>query len=255
MGHSQILTHYRRVLFKLSGEILVGQKRYGIDPLILQHLSLSLKEVVAKGIEVCLVIGGGNIFRGSMGEAMGVDRSTADHMGMLSTVINALALQSTLENLSIHTRVQSAIPMEALCESYIARRAIRHMEKKRIVIFAAGVGHPYLTTDTAAALRAAEMHCDVIIKGTKVDGVYSEDPYKKNNAHRYEQLSYQDVLNQQLQVMDPSAIALAQQRGIPIIVFSLQKPHAFSDIFAGRGYYTLITNGPDHTDLKRQSVL
>jgi uridylate kinase len=192
------------------------------------------------GVEICLVIGGGNIFRGVVGVAAGLERATADHMGMLATVINALAVQSVLEDAGVETRVQSAIPMSTVCEPYIRRRASRHMEKGRVVIFAAGTGNPFFTTDTAAALRAAEMGCDALFKGTQVDGVYTADPKKVKDAKRFEQLSYKDVLTNDLQVMDASAISLARENGIPILVFSIHTPGAFADVVVGRGKSTII---------------
>src|SRR5579883_2154350 len=204
---------YRRVLLKISGEALMGGQEYGLEP----------ETVAALGIQVCLVIGGGNIFRGVSGAAQGMERATADYMGMLATVINSLAMQAALESLGVQTRVQSAIPMSTVCEPYIRRRAVRHMEKGRVVIFAAGTGNPFFTTDTAAALRASEMGCDALLKGTKVDGVYSADPNKVTNAERYDRLTYLDVLARDLQVMDAAAISLARENRIPILVFSIQE--------------------------------
>ena len=231
---------YRRVLLKISGEALMGDRSFGIDPAVVERVANEVGDVVSIGVQVCLVIGGGNIFRGMQGAAQGLERATADHMGMLATVMNALALQATLERVGVHTRVQSAIPMTAVCEPYIRRRAIRHMEKKRVVIFAAGTGNPYFTTDTAAALRAAEMGCDALLKGTQVDGVYSADPHKVANAVRYDRLTYLDVLSRDLKVMDASAISLARENGIPILVFSLHNPGQLAEIVRGKGTFTII---------------
>ena len=231
---------YRRVLLKLSGEGLMGEREYGLDPKMVEMVAMEIKTVVEMGVQVCLVIGGGNIFRGLAGTAKGIDRSTADYMGMLATVINSLAMQSALERQGLQTRVQSAIPMTTVCEPYIRRRAARHMEKGRVVIFAAGTGNPFFTTDTAAALRAAEMGVSAMLKGTQVDGVYSADPRKDKNAKRYDTLTYMDVLQQDLQVMDASAISLARENKIPIIVFDIHKPGAFAETMAGKGTYTII---------------
>jgi uridylate kinase len=232
---------YRRVLLKISGEALMGERKFGIDPEVVERVAEEVRDVVSAGVQVCLVIGGGNIFRGIQGAAQGLERSTADHMGMLATVMNSLALQGTLERLNVHTRVQSAIPMTAICEPYIRRRAIRHMEKNRVVIFSAGTGNPYFTTDTAAALRAAEMGCDALFKGTQVDGVYSADPHKVRNAERYGRLTYLDVLSRDLKVMDASAISLARENSIPILVFSLHNPGQFAEIVCGKGTFTIIS--------------
>mgnify|MGYP002063971268 CR=1 FL=1 len=198
-------------------------------------------KVHALGVEICMVIGGGNIFRGLQGSAQGMERTTADYMGMLATVMNALAMQSALESLGVFTRVISAIPMDQVCEPYIRRRAVRHLEKKRVCIFAAGTGNPYFTTDTAATLRANEMDCEAIFKGTKVDGVYDKDPKKHADAKRYERVSYDEVLQKHLGVMDASAIALARDNDLPIIVFSLDEPGGFRGILAGQGTYTMVT--------------
>jgi uridylate kinase len=232
---------YRRVLLKISGEALMGERKFGIDPEVVERVAEEVRDVVGIGVQVCLVIGGGNIFRGIQGAAQGLERSTADHMGMLATVMNSLALQGTLERLGVNTRVQSAIPMTAVCEPYIRRRAIRHMEKHRVVIFAAGTGNPYFTTDTAAALRAAEMGCDALLKGTQVDGVYSADPHKVRDAVRYDRLTYLEVLSRDLKVMDASAISLARENGIPILVFSLHNPGQFAEIVCGKGKFTIIS--------------
>lgn len=232
---------YKRVLLKVSGEALMGQRDYGLDPDMVNRIANEVKAVIALGVQVSLVIGGGNIFRGVKGAAGGMERASADYIGMLATVMNALSMQSALERMGVPTRVQSAIPMSSVCEPYIRRRAIRHMEKGRVVIFAAGTGNPFFTTDTAAALRASEMGCDGLLKGTQVDGVYTADPKKVPTATRYERLSYMDVLTQDLQVMDASAIALARENHIPILVFSIHTPGAFAEVMQGRGRYTIIT--------------
>jgi uridylate kinase len=232
---------YKRVLLKISGEALLGGREYGLDPVMVDRVAAEVKAVVALGIEVCLVIGGGNIFRGVSGAAQGMERASADYMGMLATVINSLAMQSALERQGVSTRVQSAIPMATVCEPYIRRRALRHMEKGRVVIFAAGSGNPFFTTDTAAALRASEMGCDALLKGTKVDGVYTADPNKDSNAVRYEQLSYLEVLSRDLQVMDAAAISLARESNIPILVFSISEHDGFANIFRGTGRFTTVT--------------
>lgn len=234
---------FRRVLLKLSGEALMGGRDYGLDPDTVQRVASEVKAVHDLGVELCLVIGGGNIFRGVSGAASGMDRASADYMGMLATVINALAVQSALEHAGVHTRVLSAIPMQTVCEPYIRRRAMRHMEKGRVVIFAAGTGNPSFTTDTAAALRAFEMNCDVIMKATKVDGVYSDDPVKNPAAERFEKLSYSEVLQRDLKVMDATAIAHARENGIPILVFSIHDAGALVDAAIGKGNSTLISDG------------
>ena len=231
---------YRRVLLKLSGEALMGAQSYGIESDTIGRIAQEISGVRKSGVEVCLVVGGGNIFRGVAGAAAGIERASADYMGMLATVINALALQSALEELGLQTRVLSAIPMSTVCEPYIRRRAIRHLERGRVVIFAAGTGNPFFTTDTAAALRASEMHCDLLLKGTKVDGVYDADPMSDPNAKRFDSLSYLDVLAKDLKVMDAAAISLARENGIPILVFSIQNDGAFADAIAGKGRFTLI---------------
>jgi uridylate kinase len=232
---------YRRVLLKISGEALMGEREYGLDPDMVQRIASEVKSVIDLGVEVCLVIGGGNIFRGVAGAADGMERASADYMGMLATVINSLALQNALEGVGVSTRVQSAIGMQAICEPYIRRRAIRHMEKGRVVIFAAGTGNPFFTTDTAAALRASEMGCDALIKATKVDGVYSADPKKDPGAKRYDKLTYLEVLSRDLQVMDASAISLARENKIPILVFSIHNAGGFADVVTGKGLFTIIT--------------
>ncbi|MBL8704663.1 MAG: UMP kinase [Rhodospirillales bacterium] len=232
---------YKRVLLKISGEALMGAQDYGMEPAMVSRIAGEVKSVHALGGQVCLVIGGGNIFRGVSGTAKGMERATADYMGMLATVINSLGMQSALERLDVPTRVLSALPISAVCEPYIRRRAIRHMEKGRVVIFAAGTGNPFFTTDTAAALRASEMGCDALLKATKVDGVYTDDPVKVPSARRYDRLSYMQVLSQDLKVMDASAISLARENKIPILVFSIFEPGAFAEVVAGRGRYTIIS--------------
>ena len=231
---------YRRVLVKISGEALMGSQPYGIDTGTVEAIAADLKEAIELGAQVCLVIGGGNIFRGLSGAAAGIERATADYMGMLATVMNALALQAALERIEIPTRVQSAIPMMSICEPYIRRRAIRHMEKGRLVIFAAGTGNPFFTTDTAAALRAAEMGSDAMFKATQVDGVYSADPKFDRNAERYEFLSYHEVLSRDLKVMDASAVSLSRENRIPIIVFSIHTRGNLAAILKGAGRCTVI---------------
>ncbi|MEZ7813177.1 MAG: uridylate kinase [Paracoccaceae bacterium] len=231
---------YERVMLKISGEALMGDMSFGLNPPTVQRIAAEVKSVHDFGVEICMVIGGGNIFRGLQGSAQGMERTTADYMGMLATVMNALAMQSSLEALGIHTRVISAIPMDQVCEPYIRRRAVRHLEKKRVVIFAAGTGNPYFTTDTAATLRANEMACEAIFKGTKVDGVYDKDPKKYPDAKRYDIISYDEVLQRNLGVMDASAIALARDNNLPIIVFSLNEPGGFCGILRGEGTYTRV---------------
>ena len=232
--------HYRRVLLKISGEALMGPKEFGLDQETVARIARDVQSVNRMGVEICLVIGGGNIFRGVTGATQGMQRAAADYMGMLATVMNALAMQNALEQLGVHTRVQSAITMTAVCEPYIRRRALRHMEKGRVVIFAAGTGNPFFTTDTAAALRASEMGCDVLLKGTKVDGVYSADPRKIPDAQRYERLTYLEVLSRDLKVMDAAAVSLARENRIPILVFSIQQEGTFADVIAGKGRFTII---------------
>ena len=231
---------YERVLLKISGEALMGDQGYGLHPPTVARVAREIKSVHDLGVEICMVIGGGNIFRGLQGSAQGMERTTADYMGMLATVMNALAMQSAMEALEVHTRVISAIRMDEVAEPYIRRRAVRHLEKKRVCIFAAGTGNPYFTTDTAATLRASEMSCQAIFKGTKVDGVYEKDPEKHADAKRYDRISYDDVLAKRLGVMDASAIALARDNNLPIIVFSLDEPGGFRGILAGEGTYTTV---------------
>jgi uridylate kinase len=231
---------YKRVMLKISGEALMGNQGYGLHPPTVERIAREVQSVQEMGVEICMVIGGGNIFRGLQGSAQGMERTTADYMGMLATVMNALAMQAALEGLKIHTRVISAITMNEVAEPYIRRRAVRHLEKKRICIFAAGTGNPYFTTDTAATLRASEMACEAIFKGTKVDGVYDKDPNKYDNAKRYESITYDEVLVQHLGVMDASAIALARENSLPIIVFSLDEPGGFRAILDGTGTSTTV---------------
>jgi len=233
-------TKYGRVMLKISGEALMGDQGFGLHPPTVARIADEVRSVHDLGVEICMVIGGGNIFRGLQGSAQGMERTTADYMGMLATVMNALAMQSSLEALGIHTRVISAIRMDEVAEPYIRRRAVRHLEKKRVCIFAAGTGNPYFTTDTAATLRANEMSCEAIFKGTKVDGVYDKDPAENADARRYDRVSYDEVLQRRLRVMDASAIALARDNNLPIIVFSLDEPGGFRGILAGQGTYTTV---------------
>ncbi|HTM96754.1 MAG TPA: UMP kinase [Croceibacterium sp.] len=231
----------KRVLLKLSGEVLMGERQFGIDPSFVAELAKEVKAAKNAGLEICLVIGGGNIFRGMAGAAAGMDRAQADYMGMLATVMNALAMQNALEQVGVETRVQSAVQMDQVCEPVIRRRAERHLEKGRVVIFAAGVGSPYFTTDSGAALRAAEMKCDVLLKGTSVDGVYDADPKKKSDAKRYDTVSYDTVLAKNLKVMDASAVALCRDNKIPIVVFSIREQGNLARVLAGEGVQTIVT--------------
>jgi len=235
---------YRRILLKVSGEVLMGDAAFGIDMATLDAVAEDIASVVADGVELCLVIGGGNIFRGVSMAGHGMERASADYMGMLATVMNALALQSALEKAGVNTRVQSAIPMDAVCEPYIRRRALRHLEKGRVVIFAAGLGAPFFTTDTPAALRAAEMGCDALLKGTSVDGVYTADPKTDPKAERFERLSYHEVLSRNLRVMDASAIALMRDNDIPIVVFSIRERGNLLRVVRGQGVHTTIAAPP-----------
>jgi len=232
--------NYNRVLLKLSGEALMGEQEYGIDTKMTARIAKEVAEAHAKGLQIALVIGAGNIFRGLSAAAGGIERSTADYMGMLATVMNSLAMQSALEQQGVDTRVLSAIPMQTVCEPYIRRRAVRHMEKGRVVIFAAGTGNPYFTTDTAAALRAAEMRCGALLKGTQVDGVYDSDPKLNPDAKRYDSLTYQKVLTDDLKVMDAAAVTLMRENDIPIIVFSLHEQGGFDKVMSGKGTCTTI---------------
>ena len=233
---------YKRVLLKVSGEALMGPGQYGIDQATVRRIAEEIGEALSLGVEICLVIGGGNIFRGVSTASAGMERASADYMGMLATVMNALAMQNALERLGLFTRVLSAIEMTAICEPYIRRRAIRHMEKRRIVIFAAGTGNPFFTTDTAAALRAAEMGCDAILKGTNVDGVYSADPKKDPKAVRFDRLSYHEVMVRDLKVMDQAAIALTRENGIPIVVFPIGERGGIVGALTGAGPNTVIAD-------------
>ena len=233
-------TNFKRVLLKISGESLMGVGSYGIDVSTVDRVAKEISQVCKLGVEICLVIGAGNIFRGLSGAAAGMDRASADYMGMLATVMNSLAMQNSLERLDFQTRIQSAISMTEVCETYTRRRAIRHMEKNRIVIFAAGTGNPYFTTDTAAALRASEMDCDAIFKGTKVDGIYDKDPMKDSDAIKFDKISYSDVLSKNLRVLDSSAVSLARDNNIPIIVFSMKENNSFLNIIEGKGNCSIV---------------
>ncbi len=233
---------FKRILLKLSGEVLMGQGQFGIDPETCERVALEVKAAKESGLEVCMTVGGGNIFRGMAGAAQGIDRASADYMGMLATVMNGLAMQSALEKIGVDTRVQSAIPMASVCEPYIRRRAERHMEKGRVVIFAAGTGLPFFTSDTTAALRAAEMQCDALFKGTSVDGVYDADPKKVKTAKRYDTLTYDRVLADNLKVMDASAVALCRDNNIPIVVFNIRDAGNLTKVLAGEGTSTVVQN-------------
>lgn len=234
---------YKRILLKLSGEVLMGDGGLAIDPAVTARVAGEIKDARESGHELCVVVGGGNIFRGMAGAARGMDRATGDYMGMLATVMNALAVQNALEQLGVETRVQSAIPMASVCEPFIRRRAMRHLEKGRIVIFAAGVGSPFFTTDSGAALRAAEMKCDALLKGTSVDGVYDADPKQDASAKRYDMVSYDTVLADNLKVMDASAIALCRDNDIPIVVFNIREPGNLALVLRGEGVSTVVSNG------------
>lgn len=231
---------YKRVLFKVSGEALMGDKNFGHDYDAIQRICLQVKKASELGAEICIVVGGGNIFRGMSDAAKGMERASADYMGMLATCINGMALQNALEKVGLNTRMQSAIQMNTICEPYVKRRAMRHLEKGRIVIFSAGTGNPFFTTDTASVLRGVEMNCDAILKGTQVDGVYSSDPKIDKNATRYDEIKYIDVLKQDLKVMDQTAITLAKDNKMPIIVFSIKSENALCDVVSGVGKFTII---------------
>ena len=233
---------WKKVLLKISGESLMGDNAFGINPDIVKSFAKEISEVVNDGLQICIVVGGGNIYRGISSTENGMDRTTGDYMGMLATVMNSLAIQNALEQIGIETRVQSALPISAICEPYIKRRAIRHMKKGRVVIFAAGTGNPYFTTDTAAALRASEMNCEAIIKATLVDGVYSADPKKDKNAKKFNQLTYLEVLAKDLKVMDASSISLARENKIPIIVCSIVEKKNLAKVLLGEGSYTIISD-------------
>lgn len=250
MGLDMADTKYKRVLLKLSGEALMGEGEYGLSPNTVKRIAEDIKQVVEMGTEVCIVIGAGNIFRGVSGASEGMDRSTADYMGMLATVINCLSMQNALEQIGVDTRVQSAIPMSTVCEPYIRRKAVRHMDKGRVVIFAAGTGNPFFTTDTAAALRASEMGCDALLKGTKVDGVYSADPAKDPDAKHFDKLNYMTVLANDLRVMDASAISLARDNKIPVVVFSIHEQGSFAKVLKGEGKFTLVNHENDGNNVK-----
>lgn len=233
---------YKRIMLKLSGEGLMGDKEYGMDMVTVSRLAQDIKSIHASGVEVVITVGGGNIFRGVKGAAAGMDRASADYMGMLATIMNALALQDSIEKQGVETRVTSAIMMRDVCETFIRRRAIRHLEKGRVVICAGGTGNPFFTTDLAAALRAAELHCDVLLKATQVDGVYSADPKKDKTATRYDKLSYDEVINKNLQVMDTAAIALARENNLPIVVFPMNIEGSLTDVVKGQGVFTLVSD-------------
>lgn len=239
---------YKRILLKVSGEALMGAREFGIDVAACDKLAQEIRQALDLGVELCLVIGGGNIYRGMTGAAGGMERTQADNLGMLATVMNALAMQNALEKIDIPTRVQSAIVMQSVCEPYIRRRAMRHMEKGRVVIFAAGTSNPFFTTDTAAALRAAEMNCDAMFKGTQVDGVYTSDPKTHPDAVHIPHLNYMAVLSNELRVMDSTAISLMKENNIPIVVFRIHEKGALADVICGRGKSTLIdASGPETT--------
>jgi uridylate kinase len=234
---------FRRILLKLSGEVLMGAGQFGIDPATVKRVAEEILAIREAGYQLCIVVGGGNIFRGIAGAMQGFDRATGDYMGMLATVMNALAVQNALEQLGVDTRVQSAIPMASVCEPFIRRRAERHLEKGRVVIFAAGVGSPFFTTDSGAALRAAEMKCDALFKGTSVDGVYDADPKKVPTARRFDEISFDTVLAQNLKIMDASAIALCRDNNIPIVVFNIREQGNLARVLAGEGVATIVRNG------------
>jgi len=236
---------YNRILLKISGEALMGEKGYGIDAHTVDFMAREIKDIVSMGVQISVVIGGGNIFRGVQASLEGMERASADYMGMLATVINALALQNALEKYKVPTRVQSAIGMQELCEPYIRRKAMRHLEKGRVVIFAAGTGNPYFTTDTAAALRAMEINADIIMKGTKVDGVYSADPVKNPKATKFTELTYLDVLKKGLGVMDSTAISLCMDNNLPIVVFSLRGKGNIRKIIEGKRIGTIVRGNND----------
>jgi len=237
---SMTIENCKRVLFKVSGEAMMGNKNFGHNHETLVAIAEDVKEVMALGVEVCMVVGGGNIYRGSDAAALGMERAAADYMGMLATVINALALQNTLEKSGVFTRVQSAIPMTSICEPFIRRRATRHMQKGRVVIFAAGIGNPFFTTDSAAVLRAIELKCDYLFKGTNVDGIYCSDPKINQNAKKYDEITYTDVLKDNLKVMDMAAIAVARENNLPIRVFSIKEKGNFAKVLQNKGQYTTI---------------
>ena len=232
---------YKRILLKISGESLMGENLFGIDVGTVDRVAREVSQVFNLGVQVCLVIGAGNIFRGLSAAAKGMDRASADYMGMLGTVMNSLAMQNSLERIDVESRVQSAITMTEICESYSRRRAIRHMEKNRVVIFAAGTGNPYFTTDTAAALRASEMSCDAIFKGTLVNGIYDKDPKKYDDAIKFDKISFHEVLSKNLRVIDSAAVSLARENDIPIVVFSINEANSFVDVMEGKGSSSIVT--------------
>jgi uridylate kinase len=236
------LIKYRRVLLKLSGEALMGNTSYGIDPDVIRRIAKEINGLAEASVEIAVVIGGGNIFRGAGLAAAGIDRVTADHMGMLATIMNSLALQDALEQLGLHARVMSAIKINEICEDYIRRRAVRHLEKGRVIIFAAGTGNPFFTTDSAASLRAVEINAQLLIKATKVDGVFSDDPVKNKSAKRYEKLNYDEVLEQKLEVMDATAVVLCRENNMPLRVLDMSKPGALIRAVSGENEGTLITS-------------
>ena len=231
---------YKRILLKLSGEALMGNRTHGVDPVRIKAYCEEINELVKTGVEIAIVIGGGNIFRGLSAASNGMDRVQADYMGMLATVINGLALQSTLEEIGIQTRLQTALKMESIAEPYIKRRAVRHLEKKRVVIFSAGTGNPFFTTDSAAVLRAIEINADVILKGTRVDGIYNLDPEKNKNAIKFEQLTFDDAISKKLKVMDSTAFTLSKENNLPIIVFNMNKPGNLKKIIDGKQIGTIV---------------
>ncbi len=234
---------YNRILLKISGEALLGEIKYGIDPKVINRVADQIREVVELGIEIAIVIGGGNFWRGVPASANGMDRTTADYIGMLATIMNALGLQNALEQKDILTRVQTSISMQEIAEPFIRRRAVRHLEKKRVVIFAGGTGNPYFTTDTAAALRALEIDAEIIFKATKVDGVYDKDPKLHKDARKYDKLNYIDVLNKNLRVMDSTATSLCMDNNLPIVVFNINKPGNIKGVIMGEKIGTIVTKG------------
>ena len=242
MARMSYLPPMKRILLKLSGEALLGDREYGIDPEMVKRVAADIKEALVENVEICVVVGGGNIFRGVAGAANGMERVTADFMGMMATVMNALAIQSALEDVEVETRVQSAIPISSVCEPFIRRKALRHLEKGRVVIFAAGIGSPFFTTDTTAALRASEMDCDAIVKATKVDGIYDKDPRKFDDAKRYDHLNFLNVLAKDIKVMDASAVTLARDNNIPIVVFSLLEKGGLARLMKGQQTCTVVDN-------------
>lgn len=233
---------YPRVMLKLSGEALMGSQGYGIDPATVEAIAADIKQAVETGTQICVVIGAGNIFRGVSAAAKGIERTTADNMGMLATVLNALTMQAALARIGVAAVVQSAIPMNTVCESYTRRDAVAHLQAGKVVIFAAGTGNPFFTTDTAAALRAAETDCKAVFKGTQVDGIYSADPKKDPTATRYDHVSYHDVLAKDLKVMDAAAVALSRENAIPIVVFSIHEPGSFAAVLQGKGRATIVAD-------------